>query len=72
MRWVGRVGVAEWAVGASVAGGSRGVGGGGIERVGGTGKEWGWTGKCDGDGGGGRQSWRQMKGSACTPRGPES
>ena len=33
---------------------------------GGTGTELGWTGECDGDGGGGRQSCRHMRGSTCT------
>ena len=42
---------------------------GGVGGVGGTGTELGWRGECDGDGGGGRQSWRHIKGSICTSRG---
>ena len=48
-----------------VAGGGGGKGG----RGGWPGAELGWTGECDGDGGGGRRSWRHMKGLTCTPRG---
>ena len=36
------------------------VAGGGGGRGGWLGAELGWTGECDGDGGGGRQSWRHM------------
>ena len=45
MRWAGRVGVAEWAVEAGVAGGVEGVGGGG---------------RGGGGGGGGRGSVMEM------------